>query len=55
MHENITSEYITGDWRKLYNQKLHYLWPAPTKCYYSGQIKMAEMGRTCGTYGGENK
>jgi hypothetical protein len=36
---------VTGEWRRLHNKEL-----------YSGdQVKKAEMGRTCDTYGGEER
>jgi hypothetical protein len=46
-------EEVTGDWRKLRNEELHDL------CFSQNIIRMIikehELGRTCSTYGGEEK
>jgi hypothetical protein len=39
---------VTGEWRRLHNKELYALYSSPN-------IKKTEMGRTCGTYGGEER
>jgi hypothetical protein len=42
---------LTGEWRRLHNKELYNL-----REYYSGyQIQKIYMGRTCSTYGGEER
>jgi hypothetical protein len=44
---------VTGEWRRLHNKELYALYSSPN---HSGdQVKKTEMGRTCGTYGGEER
>jgi hypothetical protein len=44
---------VTGEWRRLHNKELYALY---SHQYHSGdQVKKTEMGRTCGTYGGEER
>ena len=45
-------EEVTGDWRKFRNEQLHDLCFSPNIIRV---IKEHEMGRACGTYGGEEK
>jgi hypothetical protein len=40
---------VTGKWRRLHNKELYALYSSPN------QVKKTEMGRTCGTYGGEER
>jgi hypothetical protein len=40
---------VTGEWRKLHNEELNYLYSLPNNCV-GGKIK--EMGCACGVYGG---
>jgi len=42
---------VTGEWRRLHNEKLYDLIPHPTKYYMGDPIKNNEMDRECGTYG----
>jgi hypothetical protein len=43
---------VTGQWRRLHNKELH----AGCSSYHSReQIKNNEMGKACGTYGGEER
>jgi hypothetical protein len=44
---------VTGEWRRLHNKELYAL--LLTKYHSSDQVKQTEMGRTCGTYGGEDR
>jgi hypothetical protein len=45
---------VTGEWRRLHNKELYALYSSPK--YHSGdQVKKTEMGRTFGTYGGEER
>jgi hypothetical protein len=39
---------VTGEWRKLHNEKLHILYSSPNVIR---QIKENEVGGTCGTHG----
>jgi hypothetical protein len=43
---------VTGDWRKLHNE-LHNLYSLPNN--QNDQVKEVEMGRACGTNGGEEE
>jgi hypothetical protein len=44
---------VTGEWRRLHNKELHALYSSK---YHSGdEVKKTEMGRTCGTYVGEER
>jgi hypothetical protein len=44
---------VSGDWRKLHKEELHYFHAIP---YYKGdEIKEDEMGGACGTYGGQDR
>jgi hypothetical protein len=47
-------EKLIGEWRKLHNEKLHNLYCISRQCDWGKQIKKAEMGAACRTYG-ENK
>jgi hypothetical protein len=42
---------VTGEWRRLHNKELYAL--LLTKYQSGDQVKKTEMGRTCGTHGGE--
>jgi hypothetical protein len=44
---------VTGEWRKLHNEKLHDLYcTVPfTKYFAGGKIEKNEMGGACSTYG----
>jgi len=44
----VKREEVTGDWRRLHNEKLHDLHSTPHIQSYN-QIKKNEMGRACGT------
>jgi len=50
--EEIGTEFggVTGDWGKLHNGALHYLYPLPM---LADQIKDSDMGRACSTHEGE--
>jgi hypothetical protein len=41
---------VTGDWRKLHNEKLHNLYFSPSIQF---EVKEDEMGRACSTNGGD--
>jgi hypothetical protein len=43
-------EEVTGEWKRLHNKELYALYFSPNIIQ---EIKKTEMGRTCGTYGGE--
>jgi hypothetical protein len=44
---------VTGEWRRLHNKELYALYSSQ---YHSGdKVKNTEMGRACGTYGGEER
>jgi hypothetical protein len=43
---------VTGDWRKLHNEEFHNLYSSPNTIR---MIKEDEMGRACGTNGGEEE
>jgi hypothetical protein len=43
---------VTGEWRRLHNKYLYALYSSPNS---DDQVKKTEMGRTCGTYGGEER
>jgi hypothetical protein len=43
---------VTGEGRRLHNKELYAVYTSPN--HHPGyQVKKTEMGRTCGTYGGE--
>jgi hypothetical protein len=44
---------VTGEWRRLHNKELYAVYSSPNIIRY--QVKKTEMGRTCGTYGGEDR
>jgi hypothetical protein len=44
---------VTGEWRRLLNKELYAL--LLTKYFSGDKVKKTEMGRTCGTYGGEER
>jgi hypothetical protein len=44
---------VTGEWRRLHNKELYAL--LLTKYHLGDEVKKTEMGRTCGTYGGEER
>jgi hypothetical protein len=44
---------ITGEWRRLHNKELYAL--LLTKYHSGDEVKKTEMGRICGTYGGEER
>jgi hypothetical protein len=42
---------VTGEWRRLHNEKLHALYSSPNIIW---EIKSRrQMGKVCSTYGGE--
>ena len=43
---------VTGEWRKLHNEKLSDLYSLPNIVREGGKIEKNEMGRECGAYGG---
>jgi hypothetical protein len=43
---------VTGDWRKLHNEELHNLYSSPNVIR---MINEHEMGRACGTNGGDEE
>jgi hypothetical protein len=45
---------VTAEWRRLHNKEL-YASLLLTKYHSGDQVKQTEMGRTCGTYGGEKR
>ena len=46
-----TRDEVTGEWRKLRNEKLRYLYSLTERCA-GGKIERNEMGSSCGAYGG---
>jgi hypothetical protein len=44
---------VTGEWRRLHNRALCSV--LLTKYHSGDQVKKTEMGRTCGTYGEEER
>jgi hypothetical protein len=45
---------VTRGWRKLHNEELHVLYSSPS-IIWNYQVEEDEMGRTCGTNGGEEE
>jgi hypothetical protein len=45
---------VTGEWRKLRNEKLHDLYLFP-KCKWNNEIEEDEMGGACSTNRGEEE
>jgi hypothetical protein len=45
---------VTGEWRRLHNKEL-LCSVLLTKYHLGHQVKKTEMGKTCGTYGGEER
>jgi len=43
---------VTGEWRKIHNVELNYLYSSP---YIVWVIEKNEMGRTCSTYWGQER
>jgi hypothetical protein len=43
---------VTGGWRKLHNEALHYLYSS-LRIIINYQVEGDEMGRACGINGGE--
>jgi hypothetical protein len=39
---------VTGEWRKLHSEELHNLYSSPNSIR---QVKVNEVGRSCGTHG----
>jgi hypothetical protein len=46
---------VTGEWRRLHNKELYLCSVLLTKYHSGDQVKKTEMGRTCGTYEGEER
>ena len=46
-----TRDEVTGEWRKLHNEELNYLYCTPT----GDKIEKNEIGGACGMYGGEER
>jgi hypothetical protein len=46
---------VTREWRRLHNKELYLCSVLLTKYHSGDQVKKTEMGRTCGTYGGEER
>jgi hypothetical protein len=44
---------VTGEWRRLHNKELYALYSSPN--IIRVMKSRTEMGRTCGTYGGEER
>jgi hypothetical protein len=44
---------VTGEWRRLHNKELHALYSSPNIIRVI--MSRRQMGRTCGTYGGEER
>jgi hypothetical protein len=42
---------VTGEWRRLHNKELYALYSSPNII----RVIKTEIGRTCGTYGGEGR
>jgi len=45
---------VTGEWRRLHNEKLYYLY-CSLNIIGGDQIKKSEIGGDCSTYGGEER
>jgi hypothetical protein len=45
---------VTGEWRRLHNKELYALYSSPNIIRVM-EVKKTEMGRTCGTYRGEER
>jgi hypothetical protein len=43
------TDQVTGEWRKLHNEKLHNL--SDTKNHYADHAKQSEVGGACGMHG----
>jgi hypothetical protein len=46
---------VTGEWRRLHNKELYVCSVFVTKYRSGDEVKKTEMGRTCGTFGGEER